>query len=92
MARNPYQSPSGGNLGARWFRPWRVLTAVGLFLVLILGPLFWQAERERRARRRAAQNLRHAEQALQQYFMREHLNPLPPRHDGGAQQPATPSE
>ncbi|HJT35554.1 MAG TPA: hypothetical protein VJ783_26235 [Pirellulales bacterium] len=68
---NPYQSPVGGDRGATRFRVGRVLLiAVGL-LLLVLGPIVWQANRERRARRRAAENLRQFGEALRQYQARE---------------------
>ncbi|HEX7446964.1 MAG TPA: hypothetical protein VF306_05425 [Pirellulales bacterium] len=88
MHDNPYKSPAGGNRGAMRFRLGRVLLAAVALLLLITGPLVWQAVRERRARQRAAQALQGLGQALDQYQAREaahHAAPIeatePAKHD-----------
>lgn len=68
---NPYQSPGGGDRGAARFRLGRVLLIAAGLLLLVLGPIVWEANRERRARQRAVENLRQFGEALRQYQARE---------------------
>lgn len=71
MHDNPYKAPIDGKRGAMQFRLGRVLLAAAAVLLLIVGPLVWQALRERRARERAAHALQGLGQALDQYQARE---------------------
>lgn len=70
MNENPHQSPHDG-AASRWFRPWRVLLLAAVSIVAVLGPIVWQAVREKIARDRARQNLEKLGQALEQYQARQ---------------------
>lgn len=70
MSENPYRSPTD-RARILWLRPWRVVIVVALFLIAVLGPITWQAMREKAVRDRAIQNLRQLGHALEQYQARQ---------------------
>ncbi|HJT35558.1 MAG TPA: hypothetical protein VJ783_26255 [Pirellulales bacterium] len=76
---NPYQSPAGDNRAARSAGFGRMMLIAAGLLLVVLGPIVWQANRERRARQRAVENLRQIGDVLRQYQAQgqaEHAAPV----------------